>query len=276
MDEWLFLNGITSLKGGFYHGCIVIFGLLAGSLINVVVYRIPIAISHPERFTTGSFNLCFPSSHCPTCKHTLRYWQNIPVLSWMVLKGRCHYCHNAIPASYPLTEGICATGFFALSWILSTPTALCAALILFWFLLALSLIDLSTSLLPDSLTLSLLWIGLLVPSFSENVTLQGSVYGAASGYLSLWFLYWVVKIITGKEGMGHGDFKLLAALGAWVGWQALPHLCILAALTGMIFALISSKGDRVMKQIPFGPSLASAGFIVYISQQSESVWLMFL
>lgn len=275
MDEWQFFNGMASLQGWFFHSCIATFGLLTGSFLNVVVYRIPMAICHPERFTTGSFNLCLPGSHCPRCQHALPCWQNIPLLSWLVLKGRCHYCCGTISVSYPLTEGICAIGFLGLSCVFSTPTTLCAALILFWFLLALSLIDLSTSLLPDSLTLPLLWAGLLIHSFSGNVTLQDALYGAAGGYLSLWFLYWGVKIITGKEGMGYGDFKLLAALGAWVGWQMLPHLCILSALSGIVFALISRRDDKVVKQVPFGPSLASAGFIVYISQQSESVWLMF-
>lgn len=191
------------------------------------------------------------------------------------MQGRCHYCHGAISPSYPLTEEFCAAGFLALSFMLPDPATLFAALILFWFLLALSLIDLATYLLPDSLTLPLLWIGLLVHSVSGKVPLQDAVYGAAAGYLSLWLLYWGVKAITGKEGMGYGDFKLLAALGAWVGWQMLPRLCILAALTGMIFALVSKGRNQMTKQIPFGPSLASAGLLVYVSQQSESVWLMF-
>ncbi len=275
MDEWQLLGGAVVSQGWFYHSGITLFGLLAGSFLNVVVYRIPLIIARAERITTHRFNLSFPSSHCPACQHTLRCWHNVPLLSWLVLKGRCHYCQSKIPGFYPFNEGLCALGFLALSFMLSTPAALCAALILFWFLLALSLIDLATSLLPDSLTLQLLWAGLLVNSFLGNVALQDAVYGAVAGYLSLWFLYWGVKIVTGKEGMGYGDFKLLAALGVWVGWQMLPHLCILAALTGMVFALVSKRRNHMTKQIPFGPSLASAGLIVYISQQSDSVWLTF-
>jgi leader peptidase (prepilin peptidase)/N-methyltransferase len=275
MDEWQLLSRAALSQGWLFHSCVTLLGLLAGSFLNVVVYRLPKVIGRAGGKTKDTFNLCFPASHCPSCKHALRYWQNIPLLSWVILQGRCHYCHGAISPSYPLTEGFCAAGFLALSFMLPGPATLFATLILFWFLLALSLIDLATYLLPDSLTLPLLWIGLLVHSLMGKVPLQDAVYGAAAGYLSLWLLYWGVKAITGKEGMGYGDFKLLAALGAWVGWQMLPNLCILAALTGMVFVLVSEGRNQITKQIPFGPSLASAGLLVYVSQQSESVWLMF-
>jgi prepilin signal peptidase PulO-like enzyme (type II secretory pathway) len=165
--------------------------------------------------------------------------------------------------------------FLGLSFLFTMPLSLLSALILFWFLLALSLIDLATYLLPDRLTLPLLWAGLLVHSISGEVTLQDALYGAAAGYMALWLLYWGVKIVSGKEGMGYGDFKLLAALGAWVGWQMLPYLCILAALAGIVFALVRMGVYKMSEQIPFGPCLAMAGALIYISQESNIVWLMF-
>lgn len=271
MDRW----DITSLSGCFYHSVPVVFGLLAGSFLNVVVYRIPLTILQPEQIAISRFNLSFPCSHCPICKHPLKCWQNIPLIGWVVLKGRCFYCHDKISVSYPLTEGFCAMVFFGLSFVFPTTFALCCGLILFSFLLALSLIDLSALLLPDCLTLPLLWIGLLAHSLSGNLPLQDALLGAVTGYLFLWSLYWGVKIVTDKEGIGYGDFKLLAALGAWVGWQMLPYLCILAGIIGIAFTLVRFGINSMSKQIPFGPSLSFAGMLIYISQESELVWLMF-
>ncbi len=272
---WLQLTFITSLPGGFYHTCVAVLGLLLGSFLNVVVYRLPLMIHNEGQLTGHGFNLSLPASHCPACKHPLKYWQNIPVLSWLLLRGKCHYCAASISKRYPLTEAGCAAMFLGLSFLFTTPLSLLSALLLFWFLLALSLIDLATYLLPDRLTLPLLWAGLLVHSISGEVTLQDALYGAAAGYLALWLLYWGVKIVSGKEGMGYGDFKLLAALGAWVGWQMLPYLCILAALAGIVFALIRMGVYKMSEQIPFGPCLAMAGALIYISQESNIVWLMF-
>ncbi|WP_235173561.1 prepilin peptidase [Rahnella perminowiae] len=266
---------ITSLYGGFYHTAVAILGLLMGSFLNVVVYRLPLMIQNSGAPAGSRFNLSFPASHCPACKHSLKYWQNIPLLSWLLLRGRCHYCGIAISKRYPFTEIICAALFLGISFLFVTPVSLVSALLLFWFLLALSLIDLATYLLPDRLTLPLLWAGLLIHSVSGNVSLQDSVYGAAAGYIALWTLYWGVKLVSGKDGMGYGDFKLLAALGAWVGWQMLPCLCILAALTGIVFALIRVVFYKLSGQIPFGPCLALAGALVYISQESKTLWLMF-
>nr|CAD7203361.1 unnamed protein product [Timema douglasi] len=272
---WLQLTFITSLPGGFYHTCVAVLGLLLGSFLNVVVYRLPLMIHNEGQLTGHGFNLSLPASHCPACKHPLKYWQNIPVLSWLLLRGKCHYCAASISKRYPLTEAGCAAMFLGLSFLFTTPLSLLSALLLFWFLLALSLIDLATYLLPDRLTLPLLWAGLLVHSISGEVTLQDALYGAAAGYLALWLLYWGVKIVSGKEGMGYGDFKLLAALGAWVGWQMLPYLCILAALAGIVFVLIRMGVYKMSEQIPFGPCLAMAGALIYISQESNIVWLMF-
>lgn len=272
---WLQLTYITSLPDGFFHTCAAVLGLLLGSFLNVVVYRLPLMIHNEGQLTGHGFNLSLPASHCPACKHPLKYWQNIPVLSWLLLRGKCHYCAAAISIRYPLTEAGCAAMFLGLSFLFTMPLSLLSALILFWFLLALSLIDLATYLLPDRLTLPLLWAGLLVHSISGEVTLQDALYGAAAGYMALWLLYWGVKIVSGKEGMGYGDFKLLAALGAWVGWQMLPYLCILAALAGIVFALVRMGVYKMSEQIPFGPCLAMAGTLIYISQESNIVWLMF-
>ncbi len=272
---WQQMDYITSLSGGFYHTCVAVFGLLLGSFLNVVVYRLPLMIQHDGQQSECGFNLSLPASHCPACKHLLQYWQNIPVLSWLLLRGKCHYCAAPIAKRYPLTEAGCAVMFLGLSFLFTTPLSLLSALLLFWFLLALSLIDLATYLLPDRLTLPLLWAGLLIHSISGEVTLQDALYGAVAGYLVLWVLYWGVKIVSGKEGMGYGDFKLLAALGAWVGWQMLPYLCILAALAGIVFALVRVGLYKMSEQIPFGPCLALAGALVYISQESRTIWLMF-
>ncbi|WP_426785514.1 prepilin peptidase [Rahnella variigena] len=272
---WLQLTYITSLPDGFFHTCVAVLGLLLGSFLNVVVYRLPLMIHNEGQLTGHGFNLSLPASHCPACKHPLKYWQNIPVLSWLLLRGKCHYCAAAISIRYPLTEAGCAAMFLGLSFLFTMPLSLLSALILFWFLLALSLIDLATYLLPDRLTLPLLWAGLLVHSISGEATLQDALYGAAAGYMALWLLYWGVKIVSGKEGMGYGDFKLLAALGAWVGWQMLPYLCILAALAGIVFALVRMGVYKMSEQIPFGPCLAMAGALIYISQESNIVWLMF-
>lgn len=272
---WLQLTYITPLPDGFFHTCVAVLGLLLGSFLNVVVYRLPLMIHNEGQLTGHGFNLSLPASHCPACKHPLKYWQNIPVLSWLLLRGKCHYCAAAISIRYPLTEAGCAAMFLGLSFLFTMPLSLLSALILFWFLLALSLIDLATYLLPDRLTLPLLWAGLLVHSISGEVTLQDALYGAAAGYMALWLLYWGVKIVSGKEGMGYGDFKLLAALGAWVGWQMLPYLCILAALAGIVFALVRMGVYKMSEQIPFGPCLAMAGALIYISQESNIVWLMF-
>ncbi|NIA90203.1 prepilin peptidase [Rahnella aceris] len=271
---WQQLSYITSLPDGFYHTCVAVLGLLLGSFLNVVVYRLPLMIQNDGQLTEHGFNLSLPASHCPACIHPLKYWQNIPVLSWLLLRGKCHYCKTTISKRYPLTEAGCAAMFLGLSFLFTTPLSLFSALLLFWFLLALSLIDLATYLLPDRLTLPLLWAGLLVHSLYGSVTLQSALYGAVAGYLALWFLYWSVKLVSGKEGMGYGDFKLLAALGAWVGWQMLPYLCILAALAGIVFTLVRVSIYKMSEQTPFGPCLALAGALIYISQESKTIWLM--
>ena len=268
---------LFTLPSGFlYQTCLFLTGLMAGSFLNVVVYRLPIMLKQQRTPDANTFNLCFPSSHCPKCKDAIRFWQNIPLISWLLLRGKCHCCKGHIPVRYPLCELTCALLFLGSSFLFSTPIALLSALLLIWFLLALSLIDISTFLLPDILTLPLMWLGLLLHSLSGSVSLHDALYGAATGYLSLWSLFWSFRILCKKEGMGYGDFKLMAALGAWVGWQPLLYLYILAAMLGLSYSLTRSLLRKTAGEIPFGPCLSLAGALVYISQNSNPFWLMVL
>lgn len=209
------------------------------------------------------FNLSQPASHCPQCNHKIRAWENIPVLSWLLLKGRCSQCKNTISPRYPLVEAV--TGVlslvvahhFGVTW-----TAL-AALILTWALITLSMIDFDVQLLPDNITLPFLWLGLLLSLTAIFTEPRTAILGAAAGYLSLWSVYQLFKRLTGKEGMGYGDFKLLAMLGAWLGWQYLPQIIMLSALVGAVVGilLIVLRGRDRNIPIPFGPYLAAAGWI---------------
>lgn len=275
MDYWTSTRTIAAIPAEFIHSAALILGLLIGSFINVVVYRSLLIFSLDEK-VSEKINLCYPASHCPSCKHTLKAWQNIPLLSWLILRGRCHYCSIRIPMSYPLVEAMCGLLFFILTFFFVTPLSLLFAFTLCSFLLTLTLIDLKSYLLPDSLTLPLLWIGLLSHTLINGVQLEDAVFGAVAGYLVLWCLYWGFKFVTGREGMGYGDFKLLAALGAWMGWQSLPVICITSSVMGVCIALTGRLAGRTITTIPFGPCLAIAGMISYISQQSPTFWLMFL
>jgi leader peptidase (prepilin peptidase)/N-methyltransferase len=219
-------------------------------------YKIPA----PE----GTFNLSVPRSTCPKCKTQLRVIDNIPVLSWLLLKGKCHSCTNPISARYPLVELLTATlctvvaSHFGFSYY-------AIALIFFTFaLITATFIDLDTMLLPDQITLPLVWSGIALALFNISpISLQDSVVGAMAGYLALWSVYWLFKLLTGKEGMGYGDFKLLAALGAWLGWQHLPMIILLSSLVGLVFGLIQLrlKQQGIDKAFPFGPYLAIAGWV---------------
>ena len=255
-------------------------GLLIGSFLNVVIYRLPkmmeldwrseckillgIEDQSPQSPTTR-FNLAYPESHCPSCNAPIKPWQNIPILSYAILKGRCAHCGVGISLRYPIIELIAgllaalAAQHFGFSW-----EALAAALFL-WSLLAMTMIDVDHQLLPDQLTLPLMWLGLLLNSFGMFVPLHDAVWGAVAGYLSLWSVYHLFKLLTGKEGMGFGDFKLLAALGAWMGWQMLPVIILLSSLvgavTGIVILTLQRKGRGT--PIPFGPYLAGAGAIAF-------------
>jgi len=266
------LNEYPVLLGA---GCLVL-GLIVGSFLNVVIYRLPkimernwrqecqvILGQEPDAPAAQPFNLAFPHSHCPHCSKPIKPWQNIPVLSYLLLRGRCADCGAGISVRYPIIE-LCA-GLLALlaAWQLGFSAQLPAALLFLWVLLTLTMIDVDHQLLPDQLTLPLLWLGLLINTRSLFAPLMDAVIGAAAGYLVLWTVYHAFRLLTGKEGMGYGDFKLLAALGAWMGWQMLPVVILLSSLVGAVIGsvllLMQRKGHGT--PIPFGPYLAGAGVI---------------
>ena len=264
-----------------------ILGLLVGSFLNVVIYRFPMMLErqwaaecaeYAATIPTGSaittlaaapevFNLWAPRSRCPGCGHQVRWYENIPVVSYLFLRGKCSACNIHISARYPLVElAVAALFFFCLHRWGATATGLawCAFSAV---LVALAFIDWDTTLLPDDLTLPLLWAGLVASALGwTGVPLFDSVVGAAAGYLSLWLVYWGFKLATGKEGMGYGDFKLFAALGAWFGWQALVPLILLASVVGAVIgiAMKFSSGLREGGYIPFGPFLVGAGLIAMV------------
>lgn len=258
---------------------LIITGLIVGSFLNVVIHRLPVmmerqwqqeseAILHPEKEPEPQerYNLVLPVSTCPSCGHKIRPWENIPVLSYLLLKGRCSSCKTSISPRYPTIEALTAlmTLLIGLSFGVTVQTL--AFCFLGWCLLALTMIDLDTQLLPDTITLPLLWAGLIANSFGLVVGLNEALWGAVAGYLALWSVYWIFKLVTGKEGMGYGDFKLLAALGTWLGWTKLPLIILLSSLVGTLAAitLILLKKQERSNPIPFGPYLAAAGFIALV------------
>jgi len=251
-----------------------VLGLLVGSFLNVVIHRLPTMMEREWRNHCAELcgdaapqheplSLARPRSRCPACGHAITALENIPLLSWLFLRGRCSACATPISLRYPLVEAIsgllCAYAafHFGYGW-----TSL-AAMLLIWSLIALTGIDFDSQLLPDSITLPLLWAGLLVNLFGAFADLQAAVIGAMCGYLALWSVYWAFKLTTGKEGMGYGDFKLLAALGAWLGWEMLPLTILLSSLLGAVVGIalmvIAKRGRSV--PIPFGPYLAMAGLL---------------
>lgn len=237
-------------------------GLISGSFMNVVIYRLPIMLDTKET-SSGDINLWLPNSFCPECHHSLRWFDNIPLLSWLLLRGRCRYCNATISWRYPVIEFVCALGFAMLAILFPSPTTALSLAIFFWFVLALSAIDLKVLLLPDLLTLPLLWLGLIYNSLYGTIPLEDGVYGVVAGYLALWIIYWGFRLTTGREGMGYGDFKMLAAIGAWCGWQALPPVVLIAAFVGIFISLIRILMHKAAdKTLPFGPCLACAGMIV--------------
>jgi leader peptidase (prepilin peptidase)/N-methyltransferase len=280
-----FLLEPLAASPAFFIGFTVVLGLLVGSFLNVVIYRVPImmdnalraecvalasADSSTELPPQPKFNLVVPRSACPKCQAPITALQNIPVVSWLALGRKCANCKTPISSRYPLVE--LATGLLSgfVAWHFGYGFIALAALIFTWFLIALTMIDFDTQFLPDQLTYPLLWLGLLVslwhPVWAEGaspVTPGDSIIGAAAGYLSLWSVYWVFKLLTGKEGMGYGDFKLFAALGAWMGWRMLLPVILFASLVGAIvgvFILIRQRKGKDT-QIAFGPFLAVAGWL---------------
>lgn len=266
----------------FFLVVVGLFSLLVGSFLNAAIYRIPIMLQNgwreecEELFggqedNTSSkdnkpFNLFVPRSQCPHCGHTITALENVPVISYLFLKGKCSSCKTNISVQYPLLELFTALVSVFIAWKFGFSWHTLAALIFTWSLITLAVIDAKTMLLPDSLTIPLMWLGIAVNYQGLFVNLQSSVLGAMFGYLSLWSLYHLFKLITGKEGMGYGDFKILAAVGAWGGWQILPFtiFCasLLGAVIGILIMLIQRRKDS--HPIPFGPWLALAGFIGFI------------
>ncbi|MBL4820924.1 MAG: prepilin peptidase [Gammaproteobacteria bacterium] len=266
----------------------ILLGLLVGSFLNVVIYRVPVMLQRdwkaqchefleienqePDPNDASAkhetFNLLKPDSHCPVCNHKISAWENIPIFSYIFLRGKCSDCKTPISLRYPSVELVAGllSGLIAFTF---GATWLTLALLLFtWALVVLTLIDFDHQLLPDNITLPLLWLGLLVNSIGLGfgVSLQDAVIGALVGYLVLWCFYWAFKLLTGKEGMGYGDFKLLAALGAWMGWQSILPIIILSSAVGAVFGVIAIylfKRDK-SAPMPYGPFLAGAGFIMLV------------
>ncbi len=261
----------------FFSLSVATLGLLIGSFLNVVIYRLPIMLQRswthecltfldqkdPTPEETESFNLSTPRSSCPSCRHSISALENIPLISYIFLRGRCKGCKTRISIRYPIVELTTAILSFLVAIEFGVSFQTLASLIFTWTLISLALIDFDTQLLPDSITLPLLWSGLFFSLFHIHVAPHQAIIGALAGYLSLWSVYWLFKIITKKEGMGYGDFKLLAAIGAWLGWEMLPLVIMLSAFVGAIIGLsfIAIKGKDKSAPIPFGPFLSIAGFI---------------
>jgi len=256
---------------------ITLLGLLIGSFLNVVIYRLPIMMQRewdaqfaelnehkPEQL--DSFNLSTPRSRCPHCQHAITAIENIPVISYLFLKGKCRDCKAPISPRYPTIELISGLMSLAVAWHFGLSWACLGALLLTWSLIALTFIDLDHQLLPDKITLPLVWFGIFFNLFTVYTDVVTSVIGAMAGYLSLWSIYHLFRLITGKEGMGYGDFKLLAVLGAWMGWQFLPVIVLLSSLVGAVvgISLMLIKKHQRDIPIPFGPYLAAAGWIALI------------
>ena len=260
------LGGLAAIAG--------LLGLCVGSFLNVVIHRLPKMMEQEWQAqcaelrgepasTAANLSLAKPRSRCPDCGHQITSMENIPVLSYLLLKGKCAGCGTSISARYPIIEVFTAVLSAYAAWHFGPKLQTVGALLLLWFLIALAAIDFDTQLLPDAITLPLLWLGLVFNLMDTYVDLPAAVVGAMAGYLALWTVFWLFKLATGKEGMGYGDFKLLAALGAWLGWQMLPTIILLSSVVGAVVGItlivVARRGRNV--PIPFGPYLAAAGLI---------------
>jgi leader peptidase (prepilin peptidase)/N-methyltransferase len=267
---------------------VAVFGLAIGSFLNVVIHRLPRMMEDdwraqcaelagaPAPAPAARYNLIVPRSHCPSCRTPLRASDNIPIVSWLILRGKCGHCGARISARYPVVEALTALLSAIVAWRLGFGWPTAAALVFTWALIALTFIDADTTLLPDDITLPLLWLGLGVNVFGMFAPLKDAVIGAIGGYLALWSVYWLFKFATGKEGMGYGDFKLLAALGAWMGWKALLPIVLLSsvvgAIVGIVLIVLARRGREI--PIPFGPYLATAGWIVFLVGEPLTRWFV--
>ncbi|MBV8271624.1 MAG: prepilin peptidase [Cupriavidus sp.] len=269
------LSSLAALPPAFLIVAAGVIGLMVGSFLNVVIHRLPkmmeydeanyIAdvrgepLPHPDRY-----NLMVPRSACPHCGHLIAPWENIPVISYLFLRGKCKSCKAPIGIRYPLVElGTAVLSALAM-WHFGPTAQALAAIVMIWALVALFMIDADTQLLPDQITLPLLWLGLLLNLQGLFVPLTDAVIGAAAGYLLLWSVYWLYKLVRGREGMGHGDFKLMGALGAWFGWQALPALILMSSVVGAVLggAMLVLRRKSTDTTFPFGPYIAGAGLII--------------
>jgi len=260
-------------------------GIIIGSFLNVVIHRLPKMMEQAwkneleelqdKAISAPAYNLLTPKSSCPACNHTIRFYENIPIISYALLKGKCSHCHRPVSLRYPAIELLSGllTGYIAwqFGWSIHTFAACIFAL----SMLTLTCIDLETQLLPDNITLPLIWLGLIFNLHQEFTTIESAVMGAILGYLVLWSLYWIFKLITHKEGMGYGDFKMLAAIGSWLGLEALPLVIIISSFTASIvgLTLILLKKQNRASAIPFGPYLALGGMIVFFSTQPLTQWM---
>ena len=277
-----------------------VLGLMVGSFLNVVIHRLPKMMmrdwqqqcaefndaepdsAKPDRkevTTPPRYNLLAPRSACPHCGHFISATENIPVISYLLLRGKCKKCHAPISARYPIVEAMCGLLSAYIAWHFGLGWAALGALLFVWALLALTCIDIDTQLLPDDITLPLLWLGLLFNLSGNFIDLHSAVIGAIAGYLALWSIYWLFKLITGKEGMGYGDFKLLAAIGAWLGWQMLPLVIMLSSVVGAVVGItliVAARHGRNIP-IPFGPYLAGGGLIaLFWGQELTQAYLQML
>ena len=272
------LGEVLRAEQGLLLSSAALLGLMIGSFLNVLIYRLPLMLETQWKRECHEFlsmeapkeqdtlNLFTPRSRCPQCLQTIRAWENIPILSFLMQKGRCRHCSAAISFRYPLVEGLTAAMTVAVVWHFGWSAQALFALPFTWTLLGLAFIDFDRQLLPDSMTQPLLWAGLLLNSQSVYVDWQSSFHGAVAGYLTLWLIYHLFRLATGKEGMGYGDFKLLAALGAWLGWQKLPLIVLLSSLAGAVLGLtlIGFELRSREQPMPFGPYLAIAGWIALL------------
>lgn len=274
----------------FYLTTIGLVSLCVGSFLNVVIYRLPLMMQREwqgecrllleselkgnkantnEPFNSdlnSTFNLVKPNSTCPKCKTAIKAWQNIPIVSWLFLKGKCASCSNPISARYPIVEAITALLSLVVAYSLGATEQALLYIAITWALVALTFIDIDHMLLPDQITLPLVWLALIAAVLGYTVTPADAIIGAACGYLSLWSVFWLFKLLTGKEGMGYGDFKLLAVFGALLGWQSLLTIILLSSVVGAIIgiALLTIQGKDKATPIPFGPYLAIAGWITML------------
>ncbi|WP_328590777.1 prepilin peptidase [Cognaticolwellia mytili] len=277
----------------FFFGVTFVFSLMIGSFLNVVILRLPKMLEQgwkkecreflADEITTPSaskneeaFTLSTPRSSCPSCQHRITFYENIPIISWLFLRGKCSRCHTKISLRYPIVELTTALLSVVISAHFGVTFTTLMLLILTWGLVCLTLIDLDHMLLPDQITLPLLWLGLLVNLNDAIVPLSDAVIGAIAGYTSLFSIVWLFKLCTGKEGMGHGDFKLLAVFGAWIGWQLLPLLILMASAVGAIIgiSMMTFKNHQREQPIPFGPYLAVAGWITLL--WGNGIWAWYL